>query len=52
MKFIQDNIWLVLTALASGAVLVWPWISRRLSGASEVGALEAVQLGLLEAGVV
>ena len=44
MKFIQDNIWLVLTALASGGVLVWPWISRRLSGAAEVGPLEAVQL--------
>jgi len=44
LKFIQDNIWLVLTALASGGVLVWPWISRRLSGAAEVGPLEAVQL--------
>ena len=44
MKFIQDNIWLLLTALASGGVLVWPWISRGLSGASEVGPLEAVQL--------
>lgn len=44
MKFIQDNIWLVLIAVVSGAVLVWPWISRRLSGAPEVGPLEAVQL--------
>ena len=44
MKFIQDNIWLLLTALASGGVLVWPWISRGLSGASEVGPLEAVQM--------
>lgn len=44
MKFIQDNIWLVLIAIASGAALVWPWVSRRLSGAREVGPLEAVQL--------
>jgi rhodanese-related sulfurtransferase len=44
VKFIQDNIWLVLIALASGGVLVWPWISRLLSGAPEVGPLEAVQL--------
>lgn len=44
MKFIQDNIWLLLTALASGGILVWPWISRGLSGASEVGPLEAVRL--------
>ena len=44
MKFIQQNIWLVLIALASGGALIWPLISRRLSGASEVGAMEAVQL--------
>jgi rhodanese-related sulfurtransferase len=44
VKFVQDNIWLVLTAIVSGAVLIWPWISRRLSGAPEVGPLEAVQL--------
>lgn len=44
MKFIQDNIWLVLIAIASGAMLVWPWVSRRLSGAPELGALEVVQL--------
>lgn len=44
MKFIQDNIWLVLIAIASGAMLVWPWVSRRLSGAPELGALEVVRL--------
>lgn len=44
MEFIQQNIWLVLIALASGGVLVWPLIARRLSGAREVGALEAVQM--------
>jgi rhodanese-related sulfurtransferase len=44
LKFIQDNIWLVLAAIVSGSALLWPWISRRLSGVPEVGPLEAVQL--------
>ena len=44
MEFVQNNIWLFLIAVASGAVLVWPWIAKRLSGATEVGPLEAVQL--------
>lgn len=44
MKFVMNNIWLVLIALASGIALVWPWIARRLSGVPEVGATEAVQL--------
>lgn len=44
MTFIEQNIWLMLIALASGGVLVWPLISRKLSGATEVGPMEAVQL--------
>lgn len=44
MNFVINNIWLVLVAITSGAVLVWPWISKRLSGAREVGPMEAVQL--------
>ena len=44
MNFVIDNIWLVLVAITSGAVLIWPWISKRLSGAKEVGPMEAVQL--------
>lgn len=44
MNFIQQNIWLVLIALASGSALLWPLISRRISGAAEVGPMEAVQL--------
>lgn len=44
MTFIQQNIWLVLIALVSGGILVWPLISRRISGVPEVGAMEAVQL--------
>lgn len=43
MTFIQQNIWLLLIAVASGGVLVWPLISRKLSGATEVGPMEAVQ---------
>jgi len=44
VSFVLNNIWLVLAAAVSGAILIWPLINRRLSGASEVGALEAVQL--------
>lgn len=44
MNFIQQNIWLVLIALASGGALIWPLISRKMSGVAEVGPMEAVQL--------
>ena len=44
MKFVLNNIWLVLAAAVSGAILVWPLVNRRLSGVPEVGALQAVQL--------
>ena len=44
MKFVMNNIWLVLAAAVSGAMLIWPLVNRRLSGTAEVGALEAVQL--------
>jgi rhodanese-related sulfurtransferase len=44
VKFIEQNIWLILVALVSGSVLIWPLISRRMSGAAEVGPMEAVQL--------
>lgn len=44
MTFIQNNIWLVLAALISGGALVWPLISRRLSGIPELGAQAAVAL--------
>jgi rhodanese-related sulfurtransferase len=44
VKFVLDNIWMVLAAVVSGTFLVWPFISRRLSGTSEVGPMEAVQL--------
>jgi rhodanese-related sulfurtransferase len=44
VNFVLNNIWLVLAAAVSGAILLWPLINRRLSGVPEVGALEAVQL--------
>ena len=44
MDFILQNIWLVLLALLSGAMLVWPSISGRLSGIKQVGPQEAVML--------
>lgn len=44
MKFVQDNIWLILIAIASGVGLVWPSVARRLSGIPQVGVAEAVTL--------
>lgn len=44
MQFVQNNIWLILLAVASGVMLIWPIISSRIQGGSEVGTLEAVQL--------
>jgi rhodanese-related sulfurtransferase len=44
VKFILNNIWLVLAALVSGAALIWPLISKRLSGIPELGAQAAVAL--------
>ncbi len=44
MKFIIDNIWLVAAVVVSGAMLIWPLITRRFSGAQEVDTVEAIQL--------
>ena len=44
MKFVQENIWLFMMAVVSGALFIWPTISKRLSGAKHVSAFEAVQL--------
>ncbi len=44
MKFVQDNIWLILIAVASGLGLLWPLVARRLSGIPQVSTSEAVQL--------
>jgi rhodanese-related sulfurtransferase len=44
LEFVQNNIWLFVLAVASGAMLIWPIISSRIQGGSEVGTLDAVQL--------
>jgi rhodanese-related sulfurtransferase len=43
-QFVQTNIWLILIAVASGAMLLWPAIRRTVQGGGEVGTLEATQL--------
>jgi len=44
MDFILQNIWLVLLAVLSGLMLIWPSIGGRLSGVKQVGPQEAVML--------
>lgn len=43
MKFVMDNIYLVVVALISGGMLIWP-VLRRGSGGPRVSASDAVQL--------
>lgn len=42
--FLLDNLALVALFLASGALLVWPELSRFAGGAASVGTLEATRL--------
>jgi rhodanese-related sulfurtransferase len=44
VKFLIDNIWLVLLMVVSGAMLVWPEIQRLMAGGREIGTLEATRL--------
>jgi rhodanese-related sulfurtransferase len=44
VKFVQDNIWLVLIAVVSGLMFIWPTVAKRLHGSREVGVADAVQL--------
>jgi rhodanese-related sulfurtransferase len=44
VEFVQKNIWLVIIAVASGALFVWPSIAKLFSRGREVGVVEAVQL--------
>ena len=41
MKFLIDNIWLILIALVSGGALAWPTLSR---GKNTLSTLQATQL--------
>jgi rhodanese-related sulfurtransferase len=44
MEFVQKNIWLVMIAVVSGVMLIWPFIAKRFSSTREVGVSDAVQL--------
>src|SRR5512134_2343912 len=44
VEFLQDNIWLVLGAVVSGVMFLWPSVAKRLARTREVGVAEAVQL--------
>ena len=44
MEFVHNNILLVITAVASGTMLLWSFLGNRVSGISEVGTLEATRL--------
>ncbi len=44
IQFRRTNWMLVLVFVASGAMLLWPFIGRPLSAMREVGALQATQL--------
>lgn len=51
MKFIIDNWFLILTALVSGGLLVWPMISRGKGGGA-VSTAEAIHLMNREKAIV
>ena len=52
MKFIVDNWLLILLALTSGALLVWPVLRKGAGGTGAVGTGEAVRLINREKGVL
>ena len=52
LKFIVDNWLLILVALSSGALLVWPVLRKGAGGAGSVGTGEAVRLINREKGVL
>ena len=52
MKFIVDNWLLILVALSSGALLMWPVLRKGAGGSGSVGTTEAVRLINREKGVL
>jgi rhodanese-related sulfurtransferase len=44
VDFAQRNIWLVMIAVASGALFVWPSIAKLFGRGREIGVTEAVLL--------
>lgn len=44
MQFVQDNIWMVMTAVISGGMLLWSYFGNRLRRVKEVNNAAALQL--------
>lgn len=44
MEFIQDNLLLVIAAVASGAMLLWSFLGGKVSGINQINTLEATRL--------
>ncbi len=44
MEFVHNNLLLVITAVASGTMLLWSFFGNRVSGITEVNTLEATRL--------
>ena len=44
LLFLQNNIWTVLIALTSGAMLFWSFFGNRLRGIQEIDSIAATQL--------
>lgn len=44
MQFVQDNLLLVIAAVASGTMLLWSFLGNRVSGINQVNTLEATRL--------
>jgi rhodanese-related sulfurtransferase len=44
LQFLQNNIWTILIALTSGAMLFWSFFGNRLRGIQEVEHIAAMQL--------
>lgn len=44
LQFLQNNIWTILIALTSGAMLFWSFFGNRLLGIKEVDHIAAMQL--------
>ncbi len=44
LQFLQNNIWTILIALTSGAMLFWSFFGNRLRGIKEIDHIAATQL--------
>ena len=44
MEFIQNNLLLVIAAVASGTMLLWSFFGNRISGINQVNTMEATRL--------